>query len=206
MNKSQSQKNQQQPENQNSGLKENDKISVKDLLYGLLLRSGNDSAVALAEHIAGSTENFVEIMNKKAKELELKDTHFVTPHGLDDPNHYTTPTELAKITNYALDNKTFKEIVGRTSVEITINGNTKTINNTNEVLCSNIEGVYGVKTGFTNNAGRCLVTSVKRGSMDLIIVVLMADTREDRKKDTLKLIDYAYKEYRIENIEENTFC
>ena len=101
-----------------------------------------------------------------------------------------------------MDNKTFKEIVGRTSAEITINGNTKTINNTNEVLCSNIEGVYGVKTGFTNNAGRCLVTSVKRGSMDLIIVVLMADTREDRKKDTLKLIDYAYKEYRIENIEE----
>ena len=79
MNKSQSQKNQQQQEDQNSGLKENDKISVKDLLYGLLLRSGNDSAVALAEHIAGSTENFVEIMNKKAKELELK-THTLSRH------------------------------------------------------------------------------------------------------------------------------
>ena len=172
------------------------------MLNGLLLRSGNDSAVALAEHTAGSIENFAEMMNKKAEMLQLKNTHFVTPHGLDDPNHYTTPVELAKITDYALKNKKFIEIVGKKSAQIIINESTKTIENTNEILCSNVEGVYGVKTGFTSNAGRCLVTSVKRKNMDLIIVVLMADTKNDRTKDTLKLIDYAYSEFRMENIEE----
>ena len=183
------------------GIKKDDKITVNDLLYGLMLRSGNDAAVALAIHTAGSVEEFANLMNQKAKEMKLKNTHFVTPHGLDNEEHYTTVYELAKLTDYALKNKTIAKIVNIKSTTIYINKNPKQINNTNELL-GNIEGVYGVKTGFTNNAGRCLVTSVKRENMDLIIVVLGADTRKDRAKDSINLIEYAYKKYRVENIEE----
>ena len=183
------------------GLHTDDKITVIDLLYGLMLRSGNDAAVALAIHTSGSVEEFAKLMNQKAEELGLKDTHFVTPHGLDNPNHYTTAYELAKITDYALKNETIAKIVKTKTATININGSPMQINNTNELL-GNVEGVYGVKTGFTNNAGRCLVTSVKRGDMDLIIVVLGADTRKDRAKDSMKLIEYAYKRFYTVNVEE----
>ena len=183
------------------GLQKDDLITVNDLLYGLMLRSGNDAAVALAIHTAGSVEKFAELMNKKADDLGLKDTNFVTPHGLDDANHYTTAYELAKITDYALKNETIAKIVKTENTTITINNRPMQINNTNELL-GNVTGVYGVKTGFTNNAGRCLVTSVKRDDMDLIIVVLGADTRKDRAKDSMKLIEYAYKKYRVTNVEE----
>ena len=183
------------------GINKNDKITVNDLLYGLMLRSGNDAAVALAIHTAGSLEEFANMMNQKAKQLNLKNTHFVTPHGLDNEEHYTTAYELAKITDYALKNKTIAKIVATKSTTIYINEMPRQINNTNELL-GNVEGVYGVKTGFTNNAGRCLVTSVKRGDMDLIVVVLGADTRKDRAKDSMKLIEYAFKKYRVINVEE----
>ena len=93
------------------GLSTNNKISVHDLLYGLMLCSGNDAAVALAEHVGGSIEGFAELMNLKAKELNLQSTHFVTPHGLDDDNHYTTAFELARLADYALKNDTFAKIV-----------------------------------------------------------------------------------------------
>ena len=183
------------------GLSEGDKVTVNDLLYGLMLRSGNDAAVALAIHTAGSVEKFAQLMNDKAKELGLKNTHFVTPHGLDNPEHYTTAFELAKLTDYALKNEKVLEIVKTRTTTININGYNRQISNTNELL-GNVEGVYGVKTGFTNNAGRCLVTAVKRGDMDLIIVVIGADTRKDRAKDSMKLIEYAYKKYRVVNVEE----
>ncbi len=183
------------------GLHTDDKITVNDLLYGLMLRSGNDAAVALAIHTSGSVEEFAKLMNQKAEELGLKDTHFVTPHGLDNPEHYTTAFELAKITDYALKNETIAKIVKTKSTTISINGNPMQINNTNELL-GTVEGVYGVKTGFTNNAGRCLVTCVKRGDMDLIIVVIGADTRKDRAKDSMKLIEYAYKRFYKINVEE----
>ena len=183
------------------GLHTDDKITVNDLLYGLMLRSGNDAAVALAIHTAGSIEQFADLMNKKAEELGLTNTHFVTPHGLDNPDHYTTAYELAKITDYALKNETIAKIVKTKTATININGSPMQINNTNELL-GNVDGVYGVKTGFTNNAGRCLVTSVKRGDIDLIIVVLGADTRKDRAKDSMKLIEYAYKRFYTVNVEE----
>ena len=183
------------------GLHTDDKITVNDLLYGLMLRSGNDAAVALAIHTSGSEKEFPKLMNQKAEELGLKDTHFVTPHGLDNPEHYTTAYELAKITDYALKNETIAKIVKTKTATININGSPMQINNTNELL-GNVDGVYGVKTGFTNNAGRCLVTSVKRGDMDLIIVVLGADTRKDRARDSIKLIEYAYKRFYTVNVEE----
>lgn len=179
--------------------KKGDKISVNDLLYGLMLRSGNDAAVALAEHVGGSIEGFATLMNKKAVELGLKNTHFETPHGLDSDNHYTTPYELALLTTYALENNIFKTIVGTKSCSININGIPRTIFNTNELL-GNLNGVYGVKTGFTNGAGRCLVTAIKRENLDAICVVLGADTKKDRTADSVKLIEYTFKNYESINI------
>ena len=178
-----------------------DKITINDLLYGLMLRSGNDAAVALAQHVGGSVEGFATLMNKKAKELGLSDTNFVTPHGLDNENHYTTAYELALLTDYALDNKTFSKIVNTKSTTISINGNSRNIYNTNELL-GYMSGVNGVKTGFTNGAGRCLVTSCTRDNNQIITVVLGCDTKKQRTSDSTKLIEYAFKNYTRINLEE----
>ena len=187
-------------EDQGYGLHTGDKITVEDLLYGLMLKSGNDCAIALAEYVGNSVDNFVEMMNIKAKKLGLKKTNFVTVNGLDDDNHYTTALELAKMTDYALKNNKFKEIVGMKSYMVTINGQGRIIENTNELL-GNLSGVYGVKTGFTNGANRCLVTSIKRDNMDIICVVLGADTKKYRSKDSIRIIEYIYSNYEMVNIE-----
>ena len=183
------------------GLKTGDKITVNDLLYGLMLCSGNDAAVALAEFSGGSIDGFAELMNKKAKELNLNNTSFETPHGLDAPNHYTTAYELALLSKYALNNETFSKIVGTKTHTISINGYPKTISNTNELL-GNLNGVYGIKTGFTNGANRCLVTACKRNNLDIICVVLGADTKKFRTQDSIKLIEYAFKTFEPVNIQE----
>ena len=183
------------------GLHTNDKISVTNLLYGLMLCSGNDAAVALAEHVGGSVQGFADLMNKKALELGLSSTHFVTPHGLDNDDHYTTAYELAIITNYALENETFRKFVGTKSISITINNYSKTLTNTNELL-GYLDGVYGVKTGFTNGANRCLVTAVKRNNMDLICIVLGADTKKNRTQDSINLIEYVFSNYSPFNLKE----
>jgi len=140
-------------------------------------------------------------MNKKAQELKLKNTHFVTPHGLDNEQHYTTAYELAILTDYALENKTFAQVVNTKITTISINGNNRNIYNTNELLGS-VSGVDGVKTGFTNNAGRCLVTSCTRDGNQIITVVLGCDTKKQRTSDSAKLIEYAFKNYERVNIEE----
>lgn len=176
------------------GLNTNDKISVRDLLYGLMLRSGNDCAISIAEQVSGNIENFAILMNNKAKDLNLLNTNFVTPNGLDYENHYTTAYDLAILTDYALKSKMFREIVSTKNCSININGIPQIISNTNELL-GNLEGVYGVKTGFTFNAGRCLVSSCKRGEMDIIVVVLGADTKNIRTKDSCNIINYIFKNY-----------
>lgn len=183
------------------GLHTNDKISVRNLLYGLMLCSGNDAAVALAEYVGGNINGFSNLMNSKVSELGLISTHFVTPHGLDNDDHYTTAYELALITNYALKNETFRNIVGTKNYTISINNYTKNLSNTNELL-GNLDGVYGVKTGFTNGANRCLVTSIKRDNMDLICIVLGADTKKDRTKDSISLIKYVFNNFKMVNIQE----
>ena len=183
------------------GLKTNDKITVHDLLYGLMLKSGNDAAVALAEHVGGGIDGFAELMNKKASEMGLVNSHFVTPHGLDQEKHYTTAYELACMADYALNIPKFREIVGSKKYNITINARSSLIGNTNELL-GNLYGVYGVKTGFTNGAGRCLVTACKRDDIDIITVVLSANTKKERTLDSVKLIEYANKNYDVINIEE----
>lgn len=163
--------------------------------------SGNDAAVALGEFIGGSIDGFAMMMNQKALDLGLSSTHFVTPHGLDQDEHYTTAYELAKIADYALQNETFAKIVQTSSYTITINGNTKSLHNTNELL-GYLEGVYGVKTGFTNGANRCLVTSCKRGNLDIICVVLGCDTKKNRTLDSIELINYTFHQFSVVNIRE----
>ncbi len=182
------------------GLKSGDKITIRDLLYGLLLCSGNDAAIALAETAAGNVQEFSNMMNNKAKELGLNNSHFESPHGLDSDNHYTTAYELALLADYALQNSTFRNIVGTKNYTITINGYPKNITNTNELL-GILNGVYGVKTGFTNGANRCLVTACKRNNMDIICVVLGCDTKNFRTQDSIKLIDYTFDNFEYFDIE-----
>ena len=181
------------------GLHTGDKITYNDLLYGLMLCSGNDAAVQIAISTAGNVENFAKLMNDKAEQMGLENTNFITPHGLDREGHYTTALELAKITDYALENPKIAEIVATKQYTVTINGYTKTISNTNELL-GYLDGVNGVKTGYTSKAGRCLVTSANRDGFEIITVVLGADTRKIRTQDSIKLIEYAYKEYKLADV------
>ena len=183
------------------GLKTGDKITIKDLLYGLMLCSGNDAAVALAEYAGGDISGFAELMNNKAKELGLANTHYESPHGLDSDGHYTTAYELALLSDYALKNETFSKIVGTKNYTVTINGYPKNLSNTNELL-GYLDGVYGVKTGFTNGANRCLVTACKRNDMDIICVVLGADTKKYRTQNSIKLIEYAFNNFTYINANE----
>lgn len=163
--------------------------------------SGNDAAVALSEFISGSVESFAELMNLKANELGLKFSHFVSPHGLDSDEHYTTAYDLAILTDYALKNPVFAKIVNTSNYSITINNYSKSLHNSNELL-DYLDGVYGVKTGFTNGANRCLVTSCKRDNLDIICVVLGCDTKKDRTLDSTNLINYIFNNFSVVNLKK----
>ncbi|MEN2777175.1 D-alanyl-D-alanine carboxypeptidase family protein [Acetivibrio clariflavus] len=173
-------------------LKEGEEWTLKELLYGLMLRSGNDAAIAIAEHIGGSVEGFAALMNEKARELGLKNTQFKTPHGLDTPGHYSTAYELAQLTRYALNNPIFSQIVG--TQNISVKG--RSFYTTNEMLGA-YPGADGVKTGYTGQAGRCLVTSATRNNMRLISVVLNCSSRTVRAKNSRAILDYAFNNYRL---------
>lgn len=173
------------------GLKQGQIFTLEELLYGLMLKSGNDAAVAIAEHIGGSVEGFAAMMNRKARELGAADTAFVTPHGLDADGHYSTAYDMALITRYALDNPTFARIVSTDTIRI----HTKVLHNTNELL-GNYPGTDGVKTGYTGKAGRCLVASATRDGMHLISVVLGCSTRSKRAESSRLILDYAFKNYK----------
>lgn len=168
---------------------------LKDLMYSLLVPSHNDTAVAIAEHVSGTVPKFLKLMNKKAASLGCTDTHFETPNGLDSGyNHYTTCNDLAKIARYALKNKTFCKIVGTRSYEFrSISKDNKYYHvfTTNQLL-GNLNGVIGVKTGYTSKAGHCFVGAVKTKSGDTCIsVTLGAPTSEARWNDASRLLTYA---------------
>lgn len=165
-----------------------------------MMVSGNDAAVALAEYVGGNLASFSDMMNEIASKLNLVNTHFVSPHGLDHEEHYTTAYELALITDYALNNEIFKKIVSTSNYTIKINNQIKELHNTNELL-GYLDGIYGVKTGFTNGANRCLVTSCKREDLDIVCVVLGCDTKKDRTLDSVKLINYIFNNYTTLNLE-----
>lgn len=154
-------------------LRRNEIWSVRDLLYALMLRSGNDASVALAIAVGGSVQGFVDMMNAKVQELGLKDTHFTNPHGLHDDEHYTTAYDLAIITAKAMQNPLFKTIVSAKSyvVEGNYTHDKYYFGNKNKMLLM-MDGADGVKTGYTKNSGRCLVSSATREGNQLICVVL----------------------------------
>ena len=173
-------------------LKPDEKITMRDLVYGVLLQSANDAAEAIAIEIAGSIEAFADRMNQKAKALGLENTHFTNPHGLADENHYTTARELACIAKYALENPTFREICSTLRATISNNGDgNRYLLNHNKLLAI-YDGTYGVKTGFTKATGRCLVSAAERNGVSLIAVTLNAPNDWN---DHMSLFDYGFDTY-----------
>lgn len=181
------------------GLVEGERITVENLLYGLLIYSGNDAGYALAGVYPGGFDAFIIAMNKKAEELHLSGSHFVNPVGFDDPNHYMTAEDLARLADVALANKTIAKMVG--IPQITISDVTHTyfhkLSNVNQLL-GKIPGVAGIKTGWTEEAGENLVTLIERNGHRVIIVVLKS---ADRFGDTISLINWTFS-----NIEWQTYA
>lgn len=174
-------------------LKAGEMLTVEQLLYALLVQSANDAAVALAEHVGGSVEGFVEMMNQKAEEIGATSSHFVNPHGLDQKDHYTTARDLAIITAYAMENPEFRKIINTQSYEIPWPGNPypRVCENHNKLL-----KIYpyanGVKTGYTNTAGKCLVGSAEKDGHLLISVVLNDNSFFE---DSAALLEYGFEEF-----------
>lgn len=176
------------------GYKKGEQISLRELLVGLMLRSGNDAAIAISEGLAGSVEEFVRLMNEYGNEIGLMDTHFESPHGLDSEYHYTTAYDLAIAAIKAKENEIFTEIVGSKVFHGEEYGFSRSYNNINKILWL-IPEADGVKTGYTGNAGKCLVTSLKIQSNDVVVVVLNSTTRWEETKKITEYIDknYSYK-------------
>ena len=177
------------------GITEGEVYTLEELLYGLMLNSGNDSAYAIAEGVAGNVNDFVNWMNIKAGELNLSDTEFFDPSGLDDSTN-STAADLVKLSRYAMQNEDFKKIVGTVDMELPYSEMHKYLyleNQTN--LLTTYPGVGGIKTGYTEEAGYCLVTYAKNEDVELIGVVLNA---VNRKFDMLNMLDYAFGTYGIE--------
>lgn len=174
-------------------LKMDEKISLRDLLYGLMLSSGNDAAVAIACYIGGSVEGFAQMMNEKAESIGAMDTHFVTPNGLHDDMHYTTAYNLALIASYAMRNEVFREIVGTEYYKTTTGDVQRTFKNKNKLLWE-YEGGNGVKTGYTMKAGKCLVFSAERDGFEILGVVLNAP---DMFLDAKQLLDYGFENFSL---------
>ena len=181
------------------GLKYKDMVSVKSLLYGMLLPSGNDCALTAAIHVAGSVENFAILMNKKAEEIGLTDTSFANPHGLDNDEHYTSALSMAKITRYALNYDIINEIVNTKTATINFGSFTKTLNNTNALLRT-YSKADGVKTGFTNGANKCLSASATKDDFRLIAIILDASTSNVRFNEAKNLLEESFNKYDLYDI------
>ena len=180
-------------------LEEGEEILLIDLCYALLLQSANDAATAIATEISGSAESFASLMNEKALELGLTDTHFDNPHGLDSAEHYTTAKDLAILAARAMENEKFMEITSTYKYSFTsLSGKERTVVNHNKLL-KTYSGTLGVKTGFTKKSGRCLVGAAERNGIRLISVTLDAP---DDWSDHKKLFDYGFE--RMTRIDSDT--
>lgn len=184
-------------------LKKGEKLTLEQMLYGMLLNSGNDAALAIAEHIGKSSSNFVKMMNKKTKEIGAKETNFVNPTGLPDENHLTTAYDLALISRYAILNlPKFREITSTKNLEMhstNMSGNRK-LENTNELL-RKYEGADGIKTGYTSAAGRTLVASATKDGWQLLAVVLKSNWF-DIWPDATSLLDYGFNNFQKVEVKE----
>jgi D-alanyl-D-alanine carboxypeptidase (penicillin-binding protein 5/6) len=178
------------------GLRAGQWISLGDLLAAILIRSANDAAVAAAEHVGGNLAGFVALMNEKARELGMTNSHFSNPHGLDQPFHYTTARDMALLTRVALEDPTFAQLVRTRETQVTIwkPGRRTLAPQIRIVLSHNrllgrVEGADGVKTGYTDSAGRCLVASASRGNQRMIAVLL---NDPHRWTDAAALLEYGF--------------
>lgn len=185
-------------------LKEGERWKLIDLIYGLMLQSGNDAATAIAISVGGSTDGFVDMMNAFADKLGLDNTRFDNPHGLHSENHFTSAHDLAKITAYALNDQTFAKIVSSKSHEVEGNETlqARTIYNKNKLL-SSFEGANGVKTGYTTDSGRCFVGAAERNGMQLVSVVLNCPDMWERTKALLRGAFDSYTYYKIGDSSED---
>ncbi|WP_062356190.1 D-alanyl-D-alanine carboxypeptidase family protein [Bacillus kwashiorkori] len=183
-------------------LKIGEKISLEDLVYGLMLRSGNDAAVAIAEHVGGSIEGFVYLMNEKAKQIGMKNTNFANPHGLDDhENHYSSAYDMALLTKYAMNNEKFQEI-SRTKVHHAPNPDSKwqrKWTNKHRLVTGMYKYTTGGKTGYTKRAKRTLVTTASKNGMDLIAVTLNSPSSGDWNEH-ISLFDYVFNHYELTEV------
>ncbi len=181
-------------------LRKGEKHSLRDLLYGLMLVSGNDASVAIGERVGGTVEHFVDLMNFTAYKIGVKNTHFENTHGLDEKGHYTCACDLAKITAYALNNPVFKEIVSTQNKKIVnADGKVRYLCNKNKLLRT-FNGAIGVKTGFTDDAGRCLVSAAERDGMRLVCVVLNCGPMFE---ESSSLLDWGFNNFKLYNLVEN---
>ena len=194
----------------NMNLTTGEELTLEALLYALMLQSYNDAAVAIAEHIGGDVETFCAMMTEKAKELGAKDTIFETPNGLDAGDHHSTAYDMALITQYALKNEKFMDIINTPRLSIHTNKRTCDLYNKNRLL-TEYSGANGVKTGFTGKAGQCFVGAAQRGDMQLISVVLASGWgdvgKEQKWIDSKRLLDYGFDNYKyVEIVKENDPC
>lgn len=179
-----------------AGYKKGEKISLKELLFGLMLRSGNDAAIAISEGVAGSEEEFVRLMNEYAASLGLIDSHFCSPHGLDSEEHYSTVYDLAILTAESKKHPLFHEIVSSKDISKDKYGFSRDYHNINKILWQ-LPNATGVKTGYTGGAGKCLVSSVDILGKEVIIVVLNSP---GRWKETIKINNYVQKSYEYKKL------
>ena len=181
-------------------LKVGERQTLENLTYGLMLKSGNDAAVAIAEHLGGSVDAFALLMNEKAKKIGAKNTHFENPHGLDAEGHFTTAYDLAIIAQEAMKIDKFREIVSTKNYKIPMQGETweRALKNHNKLLWR-YEGCNGVKTGFTKKCGRCLVSSASREETEVICVTLNAP---DDWNDHTYLLDYGFSNFKNKRVFE----
>lgn len=182
------------------GVKAGQSFLLQDLLYSLMLESHNDSAVVIAENVAGSVEKFASLMNKKAKKIGAKQTNFVTPNGLDAEQHQTTAYDLALITRYALQNQQFVQIINTGSHSFTdISGKSRYSVYNKDAFLNLYEGAYGVKTGFTGGAGYCFVGASRKENHNLISVVLASGWPPHKSykwQDTKQLMDFGRENFK----------
>lgn len=183
------------------GLKKGDMVKAEDLLYSMMLPSGNDAAYTAGLHIGGTVDNFAKMMTNKAKEIGAYNTSFANPHGLDNENHYSTAYDMALITRYALKNKYINEAVGTKVKTVNLGSYSKTLTNTNRLLRQYSE-IDGVKTGFTNSANRCLIASQTINNERYICVILGAETTDFRFNNAKKLLDECFKKYEKKDISD----
>lgn len=179
------------------GLIPGEQIKLRDLLYALLLPSANDAAVAIADHIGGSVENFAAMMNKEASQIGALNTHFVNPHGLDNALHYSTAHDLALITIHAMQNEVFTQVVSTRATNINRSNPalSLTVKNYNKLL-STYPGATGGKTGYTRGAGNCLVSTATRNGVSLISVVLGVKNRAALFEESARLLDFGFGLYK----------